>query len=479
MSAPARRFILLSIVFFAIIPLCNATHIRGGYLTGERISTTSFTYRFTVTLFRDNGGVPPQPGTISFGYASATDVLVEPVSLGFIDGLQDTQGDATEILIYQIDHTFPTEGTYKVSYFEQNRNPGVRNMFASGNTAFFLESTFVINPSNSINSSPTFSNQICNIGYIGQIYSYNFAAFDADGDSLSYRLSVPLQGLDEEGNSIAVENYLLPNALSYQAERSDGQGRAIFQIDATTGQLIFDAPGSIGEYNAAIVVDEWRNGLKIGTVNYDFQIIIIDSPDFIFCPEEPNNTGISITLPENAYIDFEEDYSQSGFIVSNADSFEVNNDLFEAGKVSIQSETTETENGLEHTFTLDISNLTIEDAIRTFYVFEITGFKDGESFSRRWYLKVDNVASSSEELLSKGLKFFPNPVSSQLTIETKIPLGDAKITLIDSTGKRIRNFIFPFQAKNYKIDTSGLADGFYIINLQSSDGMASWKFLKI
>ncbi len=479
MSKPAKRSILIIIVFFAVILTTNAIHIRGGYLTGERISTTSFTYRFTVTFFRDNGTIPAQPGLFNFGYTSATELLVDPVSLGFIDGLTDTQGDATELIIYQVEHTFPSSSAYEVSYFEQNRNPGTRNMFASGSTAFYLSSTFIVNPSITVNSSPTFSNQICIAGNVGQVFNYNLAAFDADGDSLSYRLTVPLQGLDEEGNSIPVENYLLPNALSFQAKRADGQGRAIFQIDAKTGQLIFDTPVEIGEYAVAIIVDEWRNGLKIGSINYDFQLVFIESPELRNCPEEPNETGISISLPDNAYIDFEENYSQSGFIVSNADSFSISNELIEAGKASIQSETMEIENGLQHTITLDISNLTIEDAIRSFYVFEITGFKDGESFTKRWFLKVDNVASSAEELLSKGLRIFPNPVSSHLTIEIKKPIGDIKITLVDSTGKRVRNYIFPFQTQNYQIDTNDLADGFYIVNLQSSNGFASWKFLKI
>jgi len=255
-----------------------ATHIRAGDLTAVRISPTSLTYRFTVLLYRDNGGVPAQPGTFSFGYASATDVLVEPTSLGFIDGVQDTQGDATEILIYQVEHTFPTPGTYRVSYFEQNRNPGVRNMFASGNTAFFIESEFRINPAFGLNSSPVLLIPPVDLAAVSQRFIHNPGAYDPDGDSLSYRLTVCKQGEDDDGNPIEVSQYRFPDDPDFNGIREGTvNDPAIFSIDSINGDLIWDAPAEIGEYNVAFFVDEWRNGLKISSVNRDMQIIVIDN----------------------------------------------------------------------------------------------------------------------------------------------------------------------------------------------------------
>ncbi|UZR94537.1 gliding motility-associated C-terminal domain-containing protein [Chondrinema litorale] len=282
--------VLLGIILANIPSLVHATHIRAGDLTAVRISSTSLTYRFTVFLYRDNGGVPPQPGTFEFGYSSAEAVMVEPISLGFIDGVVDNQGDATEILMYQVEHTFPSPGGYKVSYYEQNRNPSVSNMFNSGNTAFYIESVFSINPAYGLNSSPVLLIAPVDLAAVGQKFIHNPGAYDADGDSLSYRLTVCKQGKDEDGNPIEVVQYSYPDEYSYETE--DGQTPPTFSINPINGDLIWDAPGEVGEYNVAFYVDEWRNGQQIGAVNRDMQIIVVDNPNDRPELEIPNDTCI-------------------------------------------------------------------------------------------------------------------------------------------------------------------------------------------
>jgi len=271
---------IVGLIVFLIPKSSFATHIRAGDLTAVRISSNSLTYRFTVILYRDNGGVPAQPGTFSFGYTAATDVLVDPVSLGFIDGVIDSNGDATEILIYQVEHTFPTAGTYTVSYFEQNRNPGVRNMFASGNTAFYIESEFRVNPVFGLNSSPVMLIPPVDLAAVGQRFIHNPGAYDPDGDSLSYRLTICKQGQDEDGEPVEVSQYRFPDSPDFNGFKEDGTGDpAEFTINAFNGDLIWDAPGEVGEYNVAFYVDEWRNGLRISSVNRDMQIIVTDNPN--------------------------------------------------------------------------------------------------------------------------------------------------------------------------------------------------------
>lgn len=264
----------LMAVFLLFTPNAQATHIRAGELTAERISTGSaLTYRFTVMLYRDVEGVPAQPGTFEFGYESAEPVLVEPESMGFTDDGQ------TEILRYRIVHTFPSPGTYKVSYFEQNRNPGVRNMFASGNTAFYIESEFRISPVFGLNSSPRLLILPVDKGAVGQRFIHNPGAYDPDGDSLSYRLTICKQGKDENGEAIEVNQYQFPDDPDFGGEREDGTGPATFTINPITGDVIWDAPGEVGEYNVAFYIDEWRDGIRIGSVNRDMQIIIEDNPN--------------------------------------------------------------------------------------------------------------------------------------------------------------------------------------------------------
>lgn len=249
-----------------------ATHIRAGDLTATRLQTGNpsvLTYRFRVVLYRDTEGVPPQKGTIDFGTGNPKDrVLLSPTSLGFING------GTTEVLLYQTTFTFPSAGTYKVSYLESNRNPGVVNMFDSSNTPFYIASTFRINPVFGMNNSPVLLIPPIDEARVGQRFIHNPGAYDPEGDSLSYRLTINKQGASDSPNNGLVINYRYPDALSDRKE--DGSTPAQFSIDPHTGDLVWDAPKTPGEYNVAFYVDEWRDGILIGTVNRDMQIVVRD-----------------------------------------------------------------------------------------------------------------------------------------------------------------------------------------------------------
>ncbi|RIV17157.1 gliding motility-associated C-terminal domain-containing protein, partial [Fibrisoma montanum] len=43
--------------------------------------------------------------------------------------------------------------------------------------------------------------------------------------------------------------------------------------------LCWDAPGEEGQYNFAFIVEEWRNGVLIGEITRDMQIIVLDQPN--------------------------------------------------------------------------------------------------------------------------------------------------------------------------------------------------------
>ena len=90
---------------------------------------------------------------------------------------------------------------------------------------------------------------------MGQVFVHNPAAFDPDGDSISYKLTVCT-----EENGQVITDYSLPLA-------SDS-----LYIDPVTGDLIWDAPVDTGIYNIAIEIEEWRNGVKIGSIARDMQI---------------------------------------------------------------------------------------------------------------------------------------------------------------------------------------------------------------
>ncbi|MEH0157009.1 gliding motility-associated C-terminal domain-containing protein [Limibacter armeniacum] len=236
----------------------------------------------TIILYRDVTGVPAGEGLVDFG--DGTDPrLVSPQSLG------NTEDGLTEILLYEVEHTFPSAGTYKVSYFEKNRNPTVRNMDVPSETAFYIESEFLINPILGLNSSPTLLIPPVLQARIGQKYMINAGAFDAQGDSLAYRLTICRQGRD-----LPVQNYRFPDDPNetWTFEREDCTRPGEFFIDPITGDLTWDAPNEAGEYNVAFFVDEFRDGQKIGSVNRDMQIIVKDVANFGPTLTVPNDTCV-------------------------------------------------------------------------------------------------------------------------------------------------------------------------------------------
>ncbi|MEN7550879.1 gliding motility-associated C-terminal domain-containing protein [Rapidithrix thailandica] len=265
-----RLAILILLSLLGTVPSLYATHIRAGDLTARRIEGESnLCYHFTVMLYRDTEGVPAAPGEFIFrtvGTSTPLDIFqVPPTSLGLINN------GTTEVLRYDTVFCFPSAGTYSVSYFERNRNNGINNMFASGDTPFYIESRFVISPALGNNTSPILLIPPVDKACVGQRFIHNPGAFDAEGDSLSYRITVSKQGAGQD-----VQSYTFPNNPNWSSEQEDGSTPPLFSIDPVNGDLVWNSPGVPGEYNVAFFVDEWRNGILIGSVNRDMQIIVED-----------------------------------------------------------------------------------------------------------------------------------------------------------------------------------------------------------
>jgi hypothetical protein len=189
---------------------------------------------------------------------------------------------------------------YTINYREPNRNDEIINI-NNGNSVqipFNLEATLLVDPLIGQNSSPILNSFPIDRGLIGQVFSHNAWAWDAEGDSLVYRLVVPLQ---DQGQK--VPNYHRPNnqdfyldPLDYNQANEMRNGPPVFDINPFTGDLLWDAPGNLlqnsqgpfSEYNIAFLVEEWRqvdgSWLKLGHITRDMQIIITDQqnlrPDF-------------------------------------------------------------------------------------------------------------------------------------------------------------------------------------------------------
>ena len=272
-----KTALLISFIIFCSSELYS-TNIRAGEIIAKRISSSSLTYEFTIIGYTDTGSeVEFGGGKFDFGDGNIIDVLDES-AFSSDKILLENQ---VALNLFKVIHTFQAPGRYVVNYFEQNRNAEIVNMENSVDTPFFIETEILIDPFFGLNNTPVLLIPPIDNGIVGIRYIHNPGAFDPDGDSLSYELVIPLQ---DELNEVT--NYRYPNSQEfyineYNEGREGGLGPPLFTLDSITGDLVWDAPGSEGEYNFAFRVVEWRKvgdqWFKLGHVTRDMQVIIDDS----------------------------------------------------------------------------------------------------------------------------------------------------------------------------------------------------------
>jgi len=286
-----KRKLLLVIGFlFFFVFTAKATHQRAAEITYTWLGGNA--YEFTLTCYTytpSPAGLQRDSLLVQWG-----DGMEEYIPRVVLQNL----GDDYTLNVYKQIHNYSTSGTYTISMEDANRNFGVVNVPNSVMVPMHIETELVINPFLGNNNSAQLLNAPVDKGCVGKLYLHNPSAYDPDGDSLSYRL-VTCKGQD----GIEIPGYTLP-----QASHS-------IEIDPATGELRWDAPLMQGEYNVAIMVEEWRHGVKIGSVVRDMQILVSacsnDLPqiqcddqyclvageqlDFVISASDPNGDNVTLS----------------------------------------------------------------------------------------------------------------------------------------------------------------------------------------
>ncbi|WP_245842422.1 T9SS type B sorting domain-containing protein [Pontibacter ummariensis] len=256
----------------------QATHIRAGDITAKRDTTPNPNPRrffFTMVMYTDQASSADDP--VVYINTGTGDVIEVP-RLSVTDIGNDTDKE-----VFKWEYTYPSDGTYTVSWNGINRNPGILNMAApSDQRSFFISTTININALRGFNSTPVLTVAPIDLAAVGRKYVHNPGAYDPDGDSLAFKLSVP-KYIGPNGVIAPVPGYSLPDR-TFNCTTSDAQGNAFLTLDLQDGQLVWDAPCRKGEYNVAFIVEEWRvspNGgaVKLGEVVRDMQILVKETPN--------------------------------------------------------------------------------------------------------------------------------------------------------------------------------------------------------
>jgi gliding motility-associated-like protein len=278
------QFLLLILISFAFGNKAFATHSRAGEITAKRVPGNPLAYDVTYTGYFDVspagiGAADSQTFVLMYFYAGSTDgATATPRQVDRITALTRNIGNNTTQNIYTTRYVFPSAGNWNISVTIDNRNANILNL-GPGSTDrlnFYVHTTIVINSFVGLNQTPVLLNAPIDIAAVGQRFIHNPGAFDADGDSIAYRLYTPQQNIEGGGLGTNV-GYKHPNLAFPPGSTESGQSPATFSINPITGDLIWDAPNTKGLYNVAFVVEEWRQGIKIGEIVRDMQIIVEDA----------------------------------------------------------------------------------------------------------------------------------------------------------------------------------------------------------
>ena len=260
-----RIFILL---FFLCLAGGNiwATHNRAGEITIRQ--TGDLTIEVTVTTYTKTSSTQADRDSVRVYWGDGTFEFVYRVN-----GNGTPLSNNRKLNYYVASHTYPGRATYTISMMDPNRNGMIINVNPpnSEGVPFYIEATYTfLNPQfQGYNNSAILLQPPIDLACIGQRYIHNPNAYDPDGDSLAFELIVPLQD-----SGMNVPNYIFPQQIEPGPNNQ-------FTLDPVSGDVIWIAPRSQGEYNIAFRVKEYRNGVLISSFIRDMQIMVLN------CTNEP------------------------------------------------------------------------------------------------------------------------------------------------------------------------------------------------
>jgi gliding motility-associated-like protein len=294
----------------------HATHLRAGDIQAKVDTTPTRNPNrifFKLTLYRDPRFVPQNTVRIYYGDGKTSDLDVA----GGIPKASEVQVSPTaSVITFYFEHTYPGSGRYTASMVEANRVAGVVNIPNSVNQTFYISTTLTVDPGLGQNHLPVLRAPAIDAAAAGQVFLHNPAAYDADGDSLGFRLMqsqqvalipnpLPASFIPTPSTT---SGYEYPNSQTFNANGQspvqvpflDNNGNQLAQVGApasltinSRGQLIWNAPLRTGTYNVAIIVEEWRKNslgyIKIGEVLRDMQIDVVGTtnlPPVIKIPQD-------------------------------------------------------------------------------------------------------------------------------------------------------------------------------------------------
>jgi len=292
-----RIFNLLLYLTLGVL-LCQqlqATHNRAGEMSFVSAPLPGQPYRYiitTITYTKVSGGgaASADRDSLDINFGDGSPIAKAPRING--PGNEgENIGNNIKKNIYEIEHTYAAPFDYVVSMQDPNRIESILNIqfgrsvevpFFLMDTIFFRDPQFF-----GFNSSPVLLQPPIDFANVDYPFVHNPNAFDIDGDSLYFELIPPKSDLY---NDVPVYQY--PNAILSE-DPTDTDPNDIF-LNPFTGEFRWETPQKAGIYNIAFLIREFRNGVQIGNMMRDMQIIVEETNNAPPQIAEINDTCIII-----------------------------------------------------------------------------------------------------------------------------------------------------------------------------------------
>ncbi len=314
-----------------------ASHIVGGefeilHISGNRYRI-NLIYYFDV-LNNEFGGVPPEvsePFITAAIFRKSDNRLMDYVQLNFVSRtpVNYTQPECsegyivTQKLIYTRDVTLSPDvykdpGGYYITWERCCRNYTITNIVSkqppenapnfpdAAGQAFYLEFPPVVKDGELfINSSPRLFPPLNDFACPYRPYYADFSGIDDDGDSLVYSLVTPLS----THQTLAVPPLLpapFPEVKWSEGYSLDNIMNGDPDLSISSDGLLRVTPTTLGLFVFAVKCEEYRDGVKIGEVRRDFQMLVVDGCE----PADPPNimgkelAAADYTFDENMTVTF-------------------------------------------------------------------------------------------------------------------------------------------------------------------------------
>jgi Secretion system C-terminal sorting domain len=422
-TRPFRTFLLL---FLAVPFYSFATHNRAGEIQVDYVD--NLTRRATIITYTKASSLPADRSQLGIRWGD-----------GKMDTLSRSNGKG-ELLpgdikknIYIFTHTYEKYGNYTISMQDPNRNGGVLNVnFPQSDAVAFYFETYIVVSATLKNSTPRLLNPPIDKGVVGTPFKHIVNAFDADGDSVAYRLVVPLQDVNNP-----VPLYQFPDKI-----KPGSNNKAT--LNETTGEFIWNSPQQKGEYNMAIKIISYRNGVAIDSTVRDMQILIESTSVPEFLPEIVTEIPqlLEVKAGQEVFLVLKSKIPQSP---ENGNSVKLIKLTATSGAFELLNNKAEFNNNKGYQTALSDTfrwKVTEQYARKMPYMvvfkaedntFDSTGLVNFYVLQ----VKVNSLSSKVQELDNQSVKAYPNPALEAITFDFDGKNEPVLLDVFDVTGKNV------------------------------------------